>query len=83
MKAITYSTYGPPEVLQLKEVDKPTPQDDEVLIRVQAAEATKSDVEMRSFQYSVKWFALPLRLVPQACCYCCRSSRRIFIEKGL
>ena len=62
MKAITYSSYGPPDVLQLREVRTPTPKDDEVLIRVRAAEATKSDCEMRSFHYSVKWFWLPLRI---------------------
>jgi len=63
MKAITYSQYGPPEVLQLKEVEKPIPEADEVLIQVRAAEVTKSDCEMRSFQYAVKWFWLPLRIV--------------------
>ena len=62
MKAITYSNYGPPDVLQLKDVEKPVPKDDEVLIKVRAAEATKSDCEMRSFRYSVKWFWLPLRI---------------------
>jgi len=62
MRAITYTHYGPPEVLELNEVDKPVPQDDEVLIRVRAAEATKADCEMRSFKYSVKWFWLPLRI---------------------
>ena len=49
MKAITYSSYGPPDVLQLTDVEKPVHEDDEVLIKVQAAEATKSDCEMRSF----------------------------------
>tara|TARA_R100001377_G_scaffold60217_2_gene36445 strand:- start:169 stop:1152 length:984 start_codon:yes stop_codon:yes gene_type:complete len=62
MKAITYSHYGPPEVLQLRDIPKPTPRDDEVLIKVQAAEATKSDCELRSFSYAVKWFWLPLRI---------------------
>jgi NADPH:quinone reductase-like Zn-dependent oxidoreductase len=62
MKAITYSNYGPPDVLQLKQVEKPIPKDDEVLIRVRAVEATKSDCEMRRFKFSVKWFWLPLRI---------------------
>ena len=62
MKAITYTQYGPPEVLQIKEVEAPVPKDDEILINVRAAEATKSDCEMRSFNFSVKWFWLPLRL---------------------
>ena len=62
MKAITYANYGSPEVLQLSEVEKPVPKDGEVLIRVQAAEATKSDVEMRRFKFAVTWFWLPLRI---------------------
>ncbi|MFT7577918.1 MAG: NADPH:quinone reductase-like Zn-dependent oxidoreductase [Alphaproteobacteria bacterium] len=62
MKAITYETYGPPDVLQLKDVAEPSPKDNEVLIRVRAAEATKADCELRSFNFSVSWFWLPLRL---------------------
>lgn len=62
MKAITYTTYGPPEVLHLREVEKPAPKDGEILIRVRAAEATKADCEMRGFKFSVKWFWLPLRI---------------------
>ena len=62
MKAITYVTYGSPDVLKLSEVSKPVPSDDEVLIRVRAAEATKSDVEMRRFKFAVKWFWLPMRI---------------------
>jgi NADPH:quinone reductase-like Zn-dependent oxidoreductase len=45
MKAIVYTKYGPPEFLQLKEVAKPTPRDDEVLIKVQAVSVNRSDWE--------------------------------------
>lgn len=62
MKAITYLRYGPPEVLELKDVAQPVPKDDEVLIKVQAVEVTKTDCEMRSFRFSVMWFWLPLRI---------------------
>ncbi|MCZ6893902.1 MAG: NAD(P)-dependent alcohol dehydrogenase [Gammaproteobacteria bacterium] len=62
MKAIVYTRYGSPDVLQLKDVEKPVPPDDEILIKVRAAEATKSDCEMRSFNFPVKWFWLPLRI---------------------
>lgn len=63
MRAIVYRKYGPPDVLHLEDVDKPVPEDNELLIRVCAAEATKSDCEMRSFKFAVKWFWLPLRIV--------------------
>ena len=43
MKAAVRSRYGPPEVLTIKEIDKPTPKDDELLIRVYAASVNRSD----------------------------------------
>jgi NADPH:quinone reductase-like Zn-dependent oxidoreductase len=45
MKAIVYTKYGPPEVLQLKEVTKPAPRGDEVLVKVQAVSINRSDWE--------------------------------------
>ncbi len=62
MKAIVYTKYGSADVLQLKEVDKPVPRDDEILIKVHAAEVTKADCELRSFKFAVNWFWLPLRI---------------------
>ncbi len=62
MKAIVYKKYGSPDVLHVKEVEKPSPKDNEILIKVRAAEATKADCELRSFKFPVKWFWLPLRI---------------------
>jgi NADPH:quinone reductase-like Zn-dependent oxidoreductase len=45
MKAIVYTKYGPPDVLHIEEVAKPTPRDDEVLIKVQATSVNRSDWE--------------------------------------
>lgn len=50
MKAIVWTAYGSPDVLQLREVEKPTPQADEVLIRIYAATVLVGDTELRSLK---------------------------------
>lgn len=62
MKAIVHTKYGPPDELQLKEVEKPVPKDDEVLIKIHAATVTTSDCNIRNFTFVPKLFLLPSRV---------------------
>ena len=61
MKAIVCTKYGPPEVLQLRDVVKPLPRDNEVLIKVHATTCHIGDVRIRSFNVPF-WQMIPFRI---------------------
>lgn len=63
MRAIVFTEYGSPDVLQLQEVDKPTPKEDEVLIKVHATTVTTGDVNIRGFVFVPPGLKLLARLM--------------------
>jgi NADPH:quinone reductase-like Zn-dependent oxidoreductase len=60
MRAIVWTAYGAPDVLRLREIARPTPADDEVLVRVRAATVTAGDCEFRALDLPLL-FSLPMR----------------------
>jgi NADPH:quinone reductase-like Zn-dependent oxidoreductase len=56
MRAIINTEYGPPEVVKLKEVEKPVPKDNEVLIKVSATTVNRTDCGFRSAEYFISRF---------------------------
>jgi NADPH:quinone reductase-like Zn-dependent oxidoreductase len=60
MRAVVYDRYGPPEVLRLEEVERPSPEAGELLVRIHATTVTRTDTGLRSAEYFISRFVTGL-----------------------
>jgi NADPH:quinone reductase-like Zn-dependent oxidoreductase len=60
VKAVVFERYGPPDVLRLQDVERPVPEDDEVLVRIHATTVTRTDCGLRSAEYFISRFVTGL-----------------------
>jgi NADPH:quinone reductase-like Zn-dependent oxidoreductase len=60
MRAVVFDEYGPPEVLRIEEVERPTPADDEVLVKIHATTVNRTDVGLRSAELFISRFVTGL-----------------------
>jgi NADPH:quinone reductase-like Zn-dependent oxidoreductase len=61
MRAVVCTRYGPPDVLEIRDVRKPAPRDNEVLVRIRATTVSAADCELRGFDFA-PWIWVPMRL---------------------
>jgi NADPH:quinone reductase-like Zn-dependent oxidoreductase len=62
MKAVVHTKYGPPDELRLKEVEKPVPKDDQVLVKIHASTVTSTDCNLRNLTFVPRLLHLPMRM---------------------
>jgi NADPH:quinone reductase-like Zn-dependent oxidoreductase len=61
MRASVLTKFGPPDAFQIKEIEKPYPKDDQVLIKIRATTVTSADCELRGLNFPF-WFQVPIRI---------------------